>query len=55
LALSGKNYQRAVEILEEARHRIITLSQNKEPVNRVYQVHLHIFPLSKEINSAEEQ
>jgi uncharacterized protein (TIGR02147 family) len=55
LALSGRNYQRAVEILEEARHRIIALSQDKEPVNRVYQAHLHLFPLSKEIDSAEEQ
>jgi hypothetical protein len=41
--------------LEEARHRIIALSQDKEPVNRVYQAHLHLFPLSKEIDSAEEQ
>jgi len=55
LALSGRNYQRAVEILEEARHRIIALSQDKEPVSRVYQAHLHLFPLSKEIDSAEEQ
>jgi uncharacterized protein (TIGR02147 family) len=55
LTLSGRNYQRAVEILEEARHRIIALSQDKEPVSRVYQAHLHLFPLSKDINSAEEQ
>ena len=55
LALSGRNYQRAVEIMEEARHRIIALAQDKEPVNRVYQAHLHLFPLSKEIHSAEGQ
>jgi uncharacterized protein (TIGR02147 family) len=55
LALSSRNYQRAVEIMEEARKRIIALSQDKEPVNRVYQAHLHLFPLSKDINSAEEQ
>jgi len=52
LALSGRNYQRAVEIMEEARHRIIALSQEKEPVNRVYQAHLHLFPLSKELSTA---
>jgi uncharacterized protein (TIGR02147 family) len=54
LALGSRNYQRAVEIMEEARHRIIALSQDKEPVNRVYQAHLHLFPLSKEFATVGE-
>lgn len=52
IALSSRNYQRVVEIMEEARHRIIALSQDNDPVNRVYQAHLHLFPLSKEFVTA---
>jgi uncharacterized protein (TIGR02147 family) len=54
LTLSAKNYAKAVDIMEEARRRLVTLSQDEGRVHRVYQAHLHLFPLSKEIDSAEE-
>lgn len=54
LTLSPKNYAKAVDIMEEARHKLIALSQDEGAVLRVYQAHLHLFPLSKEINPVEE-
>jgi uncharacterized protein (TIGR02147 family) len=54
LTLSAKNYPKAVDIMEEARRRLIALSQDETPVHRVYQAHLHLFPLSKEIDSGED-
>ncbi len=54
LTLTKKNYSKAVEIMEEARRKLIVLSQDETSVDRVYQAHLHLFPLSKEIDSAEE-
>jgi uncharacterized protein (TIGR02147 family) len=54
LTLSAKNYPKAVDIMEEARRKLIALSQDEGPVHRVYQAHVHLFPLSKEIDSGEE-
>jgi uncharacterized protein (TIGR02147 family) len=54
LTLSAKNYSKAVDIMEETRRRIIALSQEDAPVHRVYQAHVHLFPLSKVIDSVEE-
>lgn len=51
LTMSKKNYDKAVDILEEARRRLVTLSQEEGAVHRVYQAHLHLFPLSKDIDS----
>jgi uncharacterized protein (TIGR02147 family) len=53
VTLSRKNFAKAVDIVEEARKRIIALSQDDEPVHRVYQAHLHLFPLSGEIDVGE--
>ncbi len=54
LTLSAKNYSKAVEILEEARRKLISFSQDESPVHRVYQAHLYLFPVSKVIDSSEE-
>jgi uncharacterized protein (TIGR02147 family) len=55
LTLSKEGFQKAVEIMDDTRRRIIALSKDEEPVSRVYQVHVHLFPLSKELDSGEEQ
>jgi uncharacterized protein (TIGR02147 family) len=53
LTLSRRSFEKAAEIMEEARRRIVALADDAEPVHRVYQAHLHLFPVSKELDQKE--
>ncbi len=53
LTLNKHNYRKAFDIMEDARRKLILLSQEEGEVDGVYQAHLHIFPLTKDLNSGE--
>lgn len=55
LALGKKQYEIAREILEDARQKIIALSTDDTAVDRVYQLHLHLFPVSSTLSSSDIQ
>ena len=49
LAMSERSYKYAVEVLEEARKKIIAKAANDPDVERVYEMMLVAFPMSKKI------
>ena len=49
LAMSERSYKYAVEVLEEARKKIIAKTANDPDVERVYEMMLVAFPMSKKI------
>ena len=49
LAMSESSYNYAVEVLEEARKKIIAKAANDSNVERVYEMMLVAFPMSKKI------
>lgn len=49
LAMSEKSYEYAVEILEEARKKIIARAANDLTIERVYEMMLVAFPMSKKM------
>ena len=49
LAMSEKSYKYAVEVIEEARRKIIARASNDTNVERVYEMMLVAFPMSKKI------
>jgi uncharacterized protein (TIGR02147 family) len=51
ITLSWGNYRKAVDIMEEARRKILALSQEEGAVHRVYQAHTYLFPLSTPLDS----
>lgn len=54
LAMSEKSYEYAVEVIEEARKKIITRAANDSNVERVYEMMLVAFPMSKKMKKGEE-
>ncbi len=54
LAMSEKSYNYAVEVLEEARKKIIARAANDSEVERVYEMMLVAFPMSKKIGKEAE-
>lgn len=49
LAMSEKSYQYAVEVLEEARKKIIAKAVNDPDVEKIYEMMVVAFPMSKKI------
>ena len=54
LAMSEKSYNYAVEVLEEARKKIIARAANDLDVERVYEMMLVAFPMSKKVGKEAE-
>jgi hypothetical protein len=52
--MSEKSYNYAVEVLEEARKKIIARAANDSEVERVYEMMLVAFPMSKKIGKEAE-
>lgn len=48
-AMSEKSYRRAVEILEEARKKIISIAVNDPEVEKIYELMVVAFPMSKKM------
>lgn len=55
LAMSEKSYNYAVEVLEEARKKIIARAANDLDVERVYEMMLVAFPMSKKVGTEVER
>jgi hypothetical protein len=55
LAMSENSYRYAVEVLEEARKKIIARAANDLDVERVYEMMLVAFPMSKKIGKETER
>ena len=55
LAMSEKSYDYAVEVLEEARKKIIARAANDLEVERVYEMMLVAFPMSKKMEKEAEK
>ncbi|MCQ2053747.1 MAG: TIGR02147 family protein [Fibrobacter sp.] len=55
LAMSESSYDYAVEVLEEARKKIITRAANDLNVERVYEMMLVAFPMSKKMEKEAEK
>lgn len=53
LAMSESSYNYAVEVLEEARKKIIARAANDTNVERVYELMVVAFPMSKKIEEAD--
>lgn len=47
VALASDDFDQAVQILQNARARILELAKNKKTIDRVFQVNLHIFQVSE--------
>lgn len=54
LAMSESSYNYAVEVLEEARKKIIARASNDTNVERVYEMMLVVFPMSKKVGKEAE-
>lgn len=54
LAMSESSYDYAVEVLEEARKKIITRAANDPNVERVYEMMLVAFPMSKKVSKEDK-
>lgn len=54
LAMSESSYNYAVEVLEEARKKIIARASNDTNVERVYEMMLVAFPMSKKVGKEAE-
>lgn len=54
LAMSENSYNYAVEVLEEARKKIIARASNDTNVERVYEMMLVAFPMSKKVGKEAE-
>ncbi len=54
LAMSESSYNYAVEVLEEARKKIIARASNDTNVERVYEMMLVAFPMSKKVRKEAE-
>ena len=54
LAMSEKSYNYAVEVLEEARKKIIARAANDSEVERIYEMMLVAFPMSRKIGKEAE-
>lgn len=54
LAMSESSYNYAVEVLEEARKKIIARASNDTNVERVYEMMLVAFPMSKKVGKETE-
>ena len=54
LAMSESSYNYAVEVLEEARKKIISRASNDTNVERVYEMMLVAFPMSKKVGKEAE-
>ena len=55
LAMSESSYNYAVEVLEEARKKIIARASNDTNVERVYEMMLVAFPMSKKVGKEVER
>ena len=55
LAMSESSYNYAVEVLEEARKKIIARASNDTNVERVYEMMLVAFPMSKKVGTEVER
>ena len=55
LAMSESSYEYAVQILEEARKKIITRAANDLTVEKVYEMMLVAFPMSKKVSKGNKQ
>ncbi|SHK52828.1 TIGR02147 family protein [Fibrobacter sp. UWEL] len=53
LAMSESSYNYAVEVLEEARKKIISRAANDTEVERVYEMMVVAFPMSKKVKEAK--
>ena len=49
VGVSEANADRVKAILAEAREQILALAQREEHPERVYQLNLHLFPVTKQI------
>ena len=53
LGLTEKSYQKILKELVYFRRKIIALATNEDEVERVYELNLQLFPLTRKLNKRE--